>query len=147
MTQPDAFGSRRWATRSFQILVSLAALSAFMQPVLAGAFLGGHFGALSLHNLNGTIANALALFMTIAAILVRRPGRGAWWPAAVSGGIFLAEAVQIVLGFTRTLSLHVPLGTAIIAAFVLLLIRVWRPVSAAPPAVNHAEVAETVGAR
>src|SRR5690348_12864961 len=115
MTQPDAFGSRRWATRGFQILVSLAALSAFLQPVTAGAFLGGHFGALSLHSVNGTIANALALFMTIAAILVRRPGGGAWWPAAVSAGIFLAEALQIVFGFNRSLSLHIPLGTAIIA--------------------------------
>jgi hypothetical protein len=146
MTFPDAFGSRRWAKRTFQILVSLAALSAFLQPVLAGAYLGGHFGALDLHSVNGTIANALALLMTVAAILVRRPGRGAWWPAAVSGGLFLAEALQIVFGYTRSVSLHIPLGSAIIAAFVVLLVRVWRPASVAPSAAP-AETAEPVGVR
>ena len=129
---PSEWGQLTWATALFRTLITLAAALAFLQTVFAGMFLSGHYGALDLHETNATVANAATLLATIAAVLTWRVGNGAWWPAAVCAALFLAEALEIFMGFSRVLSIHVALGTSIVAAFVVLLLRVWRPASAAP---------------
>jgi hypothetical protein len=126
----DDWGRLMWTKWTFRTLVTLAAVGAFLQPVFAGAFLSGHFGALDLHRLNAILATLVTLLATVSAVLMWLLGRGAGWPAATCAGIFVAEGAQIGLGFARVLSIHVFLGTAIVAAFVVLLLRVWRPVSA-----------------
>ena len=42
-------------------------------------------------------------------------------------GLFGLIALQIMLGFARVLTVHVPLGVAIILLAVLLVIWAWRP--------------------
>lgn len=80
-----------------------------------------------MHRTNATVTGVAAVVMTLIAVLVWRPGRGPWWPAPVSAGLFGVEALQIVLGYARTLAVHVPLGVAIITALVLLSVRDRRP--------------------
>ncbi len=126
------WGQVTWARILFRTLITLAAALAFLQPVFAGVFLSGHYEALYLHATNASIATAATLLATIAALLTWRIGPGSGWPAAVCGALFLAEAVQTGLGYARVLSIHVVLGTAIIAGFVVLLLRVWRPATAVP---------------
>jgi hypothetical protein len=130
---PSEWGQISWARTLFRTLITLAAALAFLQTVFAGAFLSGHYGALNMHETNATIANATTLLATIAAVLIWRVGKGAAWPAAVCAALFLAEAVEIFMGYARVLSIHVALGTSIVAAFVVLLLRVWRPASALVP--------------
>jgi hypothetical protein len=129
---PSEWGQLSWARTLFRTLITLAAALAFLQTVFAGVFLSGHYAALDLHETNATIANATMFLATIAAVLVWRAGKGAGWPAAVCAALFLAEALEIFMGFSGVLSIHVALGTSIVAAFVVLLLRVWRPASAVP---------------
>jgi hypothetical protein len=123
---------KMWAW--FRWLVTLAAVLAFAQAALAGAFLSGHYGALNLHSLNANLASIAALAATVVGFLIRRPGGGPWWPALTSLGVLLAEAAQTGFGYARSLSLHVPLGVAIIAGLIVLLVRMWRPATVATEA-------------
>lgn len=119
-------GPARWTLWLFRIAVSLAALLTFIQAVLAGGFLAGHFGMLAMHRDNSTLAVVTALVMVIAGVLLWRPGHGRWWPALASLGILVAETVQAFLGYSRVLSIHIPLGVLTVAAFPLLLVWAWR---------------------
>jgi hypothetical protein len=118
---------RRWARWVFRIVVTLAALFAFAQAPLAGAFLAGHYDMLSLHKNNSTIVDILTVVMTVAAVLVWRPGRGPGWLPLVSVVVLAAVVVQTVLGYQRSLTVHVSLGVLVIAAMIMLLVWAWRP--------------------
>jgi hypothetical protein len=128
------FGRRPWMRTLFRWFVTAAAVFAFAQAALAGAYLGGHYDALGLHGVNAMIALVAAFGATVLGVLVWKPGGGAWWPAAVSAGVFLAENAQTGLGYARLTAVHIPLGVAIIAGLLVLTLRAWRPAAAAPPA-------------
>ncbi|MFJ9682220.1 hypothetical protein ACIRP2_29840 [Streptomyces sp. NPDC101194] len=109
----------------------------FTQAVLAGRFLSGDYDMLTAHAVDADVIVAVGLVQVVVAVLYWRPGHGPGWPAAVSAVMLGAEAGQAVLGYQRTLGVHVPLGVTLIAAGLLLLIQVWRhlppgPVPAAP---------------
>jgi hypothetical protein len=123
-------GGRRphgWALWLFRIIVTFAALSMFGQALLAGGFLAGHFDMLGLHRDNSTLDVLLVAAMVVAAVVLWRPGRGPLWPAWVSLACLVVLVGQTLLGYTRVLSLHVPLGVLITVALVLLLVWAWRP--------------------
>jgi uncharacterized membrane protein YfcA len=98
----------------------------FDQAVFAGQFLAGSFGSLATHRANATLAGVAVMLSTIAAVLVRWPGGGPLWPAGACLGLFALIGVQIGLGFNRVLSVHVPLGVAIILLTALLAGWAWR---------------------
>jgi hypothetical protein len=123
--------ANRGAAWTFRILVTLAALSAFAQPVFAGSFLSGHYGVLSTHAINGQLAAGLTALAVVAAVLMWKPGGGPGRPAAICAGLLVAEIIEIVLGYQRLLVVHIPLGTAIVGGYAVLLLRVWRPAPAA----------------
>lgn len=135
-----------WVYLPFRVLVSAAGVLLFNQAVFAGQFLSGTFGALHTHRENATIAGIVVLGAALAAVLIRWPGRGPIWPIFACLGLFGLVALQIVLGFARVLTVHVPLGVSIIVLAVLLVIWAWRPhrVPAGPTA-EHATV-DTVAA-
>jgi hypothetical protein len=115
----------RWVFRGTSVL---AAVMLFDQAVFAGQFLAGDYDALHTHRENATYAGISVLVSTVAAVLVRTPGRGPWWPVVANAGIFGLVALQIVLGFARAIPLHVPLGIATILLAVLVAILAWvRP--------------------
>jgi hypothetical protein len=62
----------------------------------------------------------------VAGGLVIRPGRGPWLPLVASLGIFGMIALQIVLGFGRALTVHVPLGVLTIFSAAALALWAWR---------------------
>jgi hypothetical protein len=121
-------GRRRWVHLLFRTVVTVEAVLALGQAVLAGRFLSGHYDALALHAANARATAITAIVQTGAAILVWRPGRGPAWPVFASAALFGAEAAQIALGYARVLTVHVPLGVSIIASVGLLLVWAWRPV-------------------
>ncbi len=118
----------------FRVAVTLAALLTFAQALFAGSFLAGHFDMLAVHKNNSNIVGGAAAFMIIAAVLQWRPGRGPFWPVWVSLLFLAALTLQTFFGYGRALSVHVPLGTALIAAILLLLVWVWRPMPRRPGA-------------
>ncbi|TMR96609.1 hypothetical protein [Nonomuraea basaltis] len=106
--------------------MSVATVLLFDQAVFAGQFLSGTFGALHTHRENATYAGIAVLIAGGTAILLRWPGRGPLWPALACLGLFGLIALQIVLGFARMLTVHIPLGSAIILLAVLLAVQAWR---------------------
>lgn len=116
-----------WARWLFRVAVTVETAAALAQAVFAGGFLSGHYDLLELHKTNATVTGVAAVVMILVAVLVWRPAGGPWWPALVSAGLFGVEALQIVLGYGRTLAVHIPLGVAIITALVLLSVWAWHP--------------------
>ncbi|MGW4824764.1 hypothetical protein ACWEP4_39085 [Streptomyces sp. NPDC004227] len=113
-------------------MTTVHAATLFTQAVLAGRFLSGDYDMLTAHAVNASVIVAVGLVQVVVAVLYWRPGRGPGWPAAVSAVLLVAEAGQAVLGYQRTLGVHVPLGVALIAAGLLLLVQVWRPLPPGP---------------
>ncbi|WP_243065092.1 hypothetical protein [Humibacter sp. RRB41] len=115
----------RWPRWIFRITSTIAAIMLFDQAIFAGQFLGGTYGSLHVHRENATYAGIAMLVCVASAVLLRWPGRGPWWPMLAGLGIFGLIALQIVLGFTRVLTLHVPLGVAIILVAAALAVWAW----------------------
>src|SRR3954465_2967791 len=130
---PSSSG-QRWPWWLLRVVTVVTALSAFTQAVLAGGVVAGRIEALPLHSTNGLLLMAATVVLVVALVLAWRPGNGpAWLPLA---GLVLscATVVQLGLGFSRSLAIHVPLGTSVILAQVMLLVWVWqRPLPAPRP--------------
>ena len=114
----------RWTLRG---VVSVHALDAFTQAVLAGGFLNGNYDMLGVHRVNA-IAGVVVLgyLQLVITVLYWRPFGGAAWPILASAAISAAESLQIVLCFDRSIAIHVPLGVAIIVATAMLASWAWR---------------------
>jgi heme A synthase len=114
-----------WDRIVFQVCCTVTAVLMFDQAVFAGQFLGGSFGALHTHRVNATAAGIAVLVSAAAGLVVRLRG-GPGWPALACLGLFGLTAAQIMLGFGRALTVHIPLGVAIIALTVGLTVWSWR---------------------
>ena len=134
---------RAWAWWPLRVVSLVQTILIFDQAVFAGQFLSGNFGALARHGENATYAGLATIGQIVAAVLLRWPGRGPSWPMFGYAGLFGLIGLQIVLGYTRVLALHVPLGVAIITASVAMLVWAWLPGKTAPAA----ETPTPVGAR
>lgn len=111
----------------FRVVMTVAAVLLFDQAVFAGQFLSGGYGALLTHRENATFAGITVVVAALAAVPIRWPGGGPWWPIPACLGLFGLIAVQIVVGFARLLAVHVPLGVSIILLAAALTVWAWRP--------------------
>jgi hypothetical protein len=125
VTGLDRVRAPRWPSWLFRITSTAAAIMLFNQAVFAGQFLDGAFPLLHVHRENATYAGIVVLISAVAAVLQRWPGRGPWWPILGCFGIFALIAVQIVLGFARVISVHIPLGVATIMLATGLAVWAW----------------------
>lgn len=97
-----------------------------LQPVLAGVYLNGTGAAMRIHEPLGLGGTLLCLGQLLLATIYWRTG-GRCWPVLLTLAIFLGEGLQVGIGYTRQLALHVPLGIAIVAATVVLAGWTCRP--------------------
>ena len=112
-----------------RVVLVVHALLAVVQPVMAGIYLSGEADAMT--NLHSPIGSTLWMY-TLLQILVAGlywRGGGRALPFWASVGIFFAEFVQLVLGSTHQVAIHVPLGTLIVTAVVWLAVWSFRPVA------------------
>jgi hypothetical protein len=116
-----------WTYWPFRLTITAATVLLIDQPIYAGQFLSGTFSALHTHRENATAAGIVVLVAALAAIPIRWPARGPQWPLWACVGLFALIGGQIALGFLRLLTIHIPLGVAIIVVAVLLAIWAWRP--------------------
>jgi hypothetical protein len=117
---------RRWPWQLLRVVTALTTLSAFTQAVLAGGVVAGRIEMLPLHSNNGLLLTAGTLALLVALVLAWRPGGGPAWVLLVGLAMTSATVVQLGLGFSRSLAVHVPLGTTVIIAQVMLLVWVWQ---------------------
>ncbi|HEX6338954.1 MAG TPA: hypothetical protein VFZ85_18520 [Jiangellaceae bacterium] len=110
----------------------LHAMAVVLQPVLAGMYLGGDVDAIGVHGGNASLVTTLAFVQVLAAILYVWPGGGRLWPLGVSVAVFMAEVVQIGMGYSANLPIHIPLGVTIIVSQWLLTVWALRSGAKAP---------------
>jgi hypothetical protein len=106
------------------------------QPVLAGRYLSGDVDAIEVHGLVGSLLGLVTIAAIAGALAYVVGGRGQLWVLPVTVLLFLAEGVQIGMGYARQLEVHVPLGVAIVVTAVLLAAWVWTPSAGRPRGVR-----------
>jgi hypothetical protein len=132
LAPPTAASTRKpwislWALR---FLFTGHLIAVLAQPVLAGRFLTGDVDAIEVHGLVGSLLAPVAMTLIAGAIGYVVGGRGQLWVLPATVLLFLAEGLQIGMGYSRQLHLHVPLGVAIVVTAVLLAAWVWTPAAA-----------------
>jgi hypothetical protein len=100
------------------VLVVHAAL-VVMQPIMAGYYLSGEADAMNWHSPIGSSLWMWSMIQFVVAMLYWRPGGGRLWPVLASVALLFAELTQMILGFSQTLAVHIPLGTAIVISVLL----------------------------
>jgi hypothetical protein len=106
--------------RVLRALNGLLTLMVLLQAVYAGQFLGGDAAMRTVHGASGEAIVLLAMAQLVAALVVWRPGRGPGWPAVASALLLVALVVQLGLGWSGLVAVHVPLGVAIFGLAVAL---------------------------
>lgn len=114
----------------------LIALFAIGQPIFIGSYFSGTFEALGLHSAGAAALQALGLLLPIAAGAVVAM-RGRWWFLVWSVVLFLLIHVQAILGYTRVLQLHVPVGVLTVGIAVALAIASLRRGAGSPREVRR----------
>jgi hypothetical protein len=116
-------GASLWTLRGVALVHAAVVVG---QPFLAGRYLGGDVDSLAIHGLNGSLLPLLTMIQGAAALAYVWPGGGRVWPFLCTFTLFFAEGIQIGLGHTRDLAIHLPLGVAIVIGQVLLTVWLFR---------------------
>ncbi|TDD59800.1 hypothetical protein E1263_13555 [Kribbella antibiotica] len=106
--------------RSLAVLRLVAVLHAVAicaQPVAIGIYLNGATTGLKIHEPVGIALAFVGLTQLIAALVYWRRGGRPLAPL-IALLILAAEAVQIAMGFNKQLTIHIPLGIALIGSTV-----------------------------
>jgi hypothetical protein len=102
---------------ALRLVAATHAIAICLQPVLAGVYLNGSGGALRIHEPIGLAVATIALIQLLAATIWWRSG-GRFAAPLVSLLVLIGESVQIGMGYSRALALHLPLGIALVGAVV-----------------------------
>lgn len=99
---------------TFRLLSTVQAIVFLLQPVSIGSFLQGSYEAMTLHSIAGSILVPVTMFVGALGAVLAIVGRR-WWLLGASVVLVVATTMQVGLGYTRLLSLHVPLGVLLVA--------------------------------
>ena len=102
---------------ALRLVAGLHAVAICLQPILAGVYLNGSGPAMRLHEPIGLALTVAGLLQLLIATIWWRSG-GSLLAPAVTLLITLGEGLQVAMGYTRQLAIHVPLGIALVAAAV-----------------------------
>lgn len=111
---------------TLRLLLLLNAALAVAQPVMAGSYLGGNFDIIGAHGLNGSMVLG-ATFLAGLAAIGYAVLRGPVWPVPVLVLLWFVEGVQLGMGYSRNLGVHIPLGVAIVGVAVALAVWSFTP--------------------
>ncbi|WP_371404999.1 hypothetical protein OHA10_04945 [Kribbella sp. NBC_00662] len=100
-----------------RMTAALHAVAICLQPVFAGIYLDGSPGGMRMHEPTGLAIVFLGLAQLLIATIWWRAG-GRWQAAAVSLLILVVEVVQVSMGYSRQLAIHIPLGIALVGGTV-----------------------------
>ncbi|WP_433423957.1 hypothetical protein ACQP1V_17005 [Microtetraspora malaysiensis] len=119
-------GAPGWIVWLLRIAATAHLAGVLGQAALAGLFVTGDVDMLTQHRDNAGVTHAFLYLQLVAAILLWRPGRGPIGPAWASVALVVMETVQVVLGQSRVLAGHFPLGMAIFGGSAVLVVWTWR---------------------
>jgi hypothetical protein len=115
-----------------RVTVTVGTVCICAQPVLAGGYLAGTFDFLDYHSVNANIIGALLLVQVLAAVLYRRPGGGSGIPLLLTVAEVAVTVVQIGMGYSRSLAVHIPLGVFVVLLALHVCVWVYRPKARLP---------------
>ncbi len=128
----------RWFLWPYRVIVTLVAALSYVQAVLAGQFLSGTYGSLLGHQNTAAVIDMLLILAIPIAVVITVWGRRSWWPVVFVVGLLALTSTQNQLGFARILTVHIPLGVAIIMLATAVAIWAWRATATATPATPSA---------
>lgn len=120
----------------FRAVAAATALFAIGQPIFIGSYFAGTFEALGLHSAGAAALQGLGLLLPVAAGAVVAM-RGRWWFLIWSVALFFLIHVQAILGYTRVLQLHVPVGVLTVGVAVAVAIASLRRGAGSPREVRR----------
>jgi hypothetical protein len=107
-----------------RVTATLLAVSCVVQPLLIGRYLDGDYDAIGLHSGNGILLVLLVTGTGVAALVWWVTG-GTPWPFLLLVLLWFLVGLQLGMGFSRNLSVHIPLGVAIVATASALAVWSW----------------------
>lgn len=102
---------------ALRLVAGVHAVAICLQPVFAGIYLNGSGAAMRMHEPIGLALTFTSLFQLLIATIWWRSGGRLLAPAATLL-IMLGEGIQVAMGYTRQLAIHIPLGIALVAGAV-----------------------------
>ncbi|WP_329003255.1 hypothetical protein OHA18_08320 [Kribbella sp. NBC_00709] len=102
---------------ALRVIAGVHAVAICLQPVFAGVYLDGSPGGMRMHEPTGLALVFLGLAQLLTAMIWWRAG-GRWVVPVVSLLILAGEVVQVSMGYSRQLAIHIPLGIALVAGAV-----------------------------
>ncbi|MFF0345834.1 hypothetical protein [Kribbella sp. NPDC004875] len=100
--------------RALQVVAGVHAVGICLQPVFAGVYLNGSPTGVRMHEPTGLALAFLGLAQLLLATIWWRSG-GRWTAPAAGLLIVAGEVLQVVVGYSRQLAIHIPLGIALVA--------------------------------
>ncbi|MEJ3655202.1 hypothetical protein WEH80_19735 [Actinomycetes bacterium KLBMP 9759] len=128
MTTPSVPTTRPTGALSttLRIVVTIGALGVLAQALLAGQILAGTAGADAAHGLGGLVVVLISLAQLVIAVIAWRRGSVPARAAAISTGLFVAIVVQLFVGGSGLLAVHIPLGVLLFGGYASMLASVWQ---------------------
>jgi hypothetical protein len=102
---------------ALRLVAAVHAIAICLQPILAGVYLNGSGTAIRIHEPIGMAVATIAIVQLLPATIWWRSG-GRFAAPLVSLLVLIGESVQIGMGYNRDLSLHLPLGIALVGTVV-----------------------------
>ncbi|MFI7062200.1 hypothetical protein ACIBL3_14545 [Kribbella sp. NPDC050124] len=102
---------------ALRLVAATHAIAICLQPILAGVYLNGSGGAIRIHEPLGLAVSSIAVIQLLIATLWWRTG-GRFAAPLVSLLVLTGESVQIGMGYSRDLALHIPLGITLVGTVV-----------------------------
>ncbi|MEV6018786.1 MULTISPECIES: hypothetical protein [unclassified Streptomyces] len=131
-TQTSSRPSSTFYPAFVRVAVAAQTLTLFFQAATAGLLLSHHLGVL--HAVGARVMYGAAMLYVLAAVVAWRPGGGSPRPILYGTTFLVLASVQVVLGITHTVSLHVPLG---VLMFAMSFYRLGRELEDMGPVLRH----------
>lgn len=116
---------------ALRLVAGVHAVAICLQPVFAGIYLNGSGAAMRMHEPTGLALTFTGLFQLLLATIWWRSGGRLLAPVATLL-ITLGEGVEVAVGYTRQLAIHIPLGIALVGGAVAFAVWTTRQRVAVP---------------
>jgi len=115
-----------------RLVAGLHAVAICLQPVLAGVYLNGAGSALRMHEPIGLSLVGIGVAQLLIATAWWRTGGRAVAPL-VTLLLLAGEVLQVAMGYSRQLAVHIPLGIALVAGTIAFAVWINRRRTPARP--------------
>jgi hypothetical protein len=107
-----------------RVATTVLALATIAQPLFIGRYLDGDYDAIRWHSANAFLLVLLTTVVGVVALVWWLRG-GRPWPFVLLVLLWFLVGLQLGTGYARSLSIHIPLGVAIVTGTIALAVWSW----------------------